>query len=71
VDTDCINKPVLLRVRQAAALMSLPISSAYALVNAGKLPVVRLGKRSMRIPRAAVEQLVQEALAGRNLLATL
>jgi excisionase family DNA binding protein len=58
--------PVLIRVREAAALLSMPVSSAYALVYAGRLPVVRLGRRSLRVPRAAIERFVEEALACSN-----
>ena len=55
---------VLLRVKEAAVLLSMPVSSVYALVYAEMLPVVRLGKRSIRIPRAAIQALVAKAMRG-------
>lgn len=45
---------LLLRVSEAADLLSVARSKAYAMVQAGEIPSVRLGK-SVRVPRAALQ----------------
>lgn len=37
--------PKLMTVRDAGELLSLPLSSVYALVEQGKIPCVRIGRR--------------------------
>jgi excisionase family DNA binding protein len=51
------TEPKLLRVEDAARLLSLGRSKAYELVAAGELPVVRIG-RSVRVPAMALDQYV-------------
>ena len=63
------TKPkLLLRVSEAAELLSVARSKAYVMVQSGELPSVRLGK-SLRVPAAAltafVERLTQEAVTSR------
>lgn len=53
------EEPLLLRIEEAAKLLGLGRTTVFALVSAQKLPVVRLG-RSVRIPREALEQWIQE-----------
>jgi excisionase family DNA binding protein len=55
-------EPILLRPTEAAKLLSISRSRVYELLNLGALPAVKLGGTSWRIPRAAIEQLVQEAM---------
>jgi excisionase family DNA binding protein len=50
------DKPLLLRVADAARLLSVSRSTMYQLVASGQVPVVRIG-RSIRIPRAGLERL--------------
>jgi excisionase family DNA binding protein len=58
------ERPLLLRVDEAAALLGISRSHTYELISAGALPVVRMGK-SVRIGRAALERWVeQEGSAG-------
>jgi excisionase family DNA binding protein len=57
------EKPTLLRVSEAAALLSLGRSKTYELIEAGKLPSVRLDG-AWRVPRAAIEALVTKAMVG-------
>jgi excisionase family DNA binding protein len=55
------KEPVLLTVREAAALMRIGRDTAYSLVAEGRIPSIRLG-RQIRIPRAAlIAHLEQEA----------
>lgn len=54
----------LLRVNAAAAALSCSKSKVYEMVAAGELPVVRLGGTSIRIPRAAIEKLVRDAMSS-------
>jgi len=62
--TDTNNPKLLLRVSEAAELLSVARSKAYLMVQTGELPSVRLGK-SVRIPVAAlnayVERITSEA----------
>ena len=53
---------MLLTLDQTGELLGQSRSTVYALVRAGRLPVVHLG-RSARIPRAAVEAFVAELVA--------
>jgi excisionase family DNA binding protein len=48
-------------VRETAEQLGITLSTAYAYVDSGELPSVRLGRRLL-IPRAAVLQLVDEAM---------
>lgn len=58
--------PAFLRVEEVARILRISRSAAYEMVNAwlatdGEtgLPAVRLGRRSLRVPRAAVERLLK------------
>jgi excisionase family DNA binding protein len=48
-------------VRETAEQLGITLSTAYAYIESGELPAVRLGRRLL-IPRAAVQQLVDEAM---------
>ena len=56
------DQPLLLTVKEAAALMRIGRDTTYSLVAHGRIPSVKLGKQ-IRIPRAAlVAHLEKEAL---------
>jgi excisionase family DNA binding protein len=55
------EKPILLRVSEAAVLLSLGRSKTYELIETGKLPSVRLDG-ALRVPRAAIERFVTDAM---------
>ncbi|MFI7604804.1 helix-turn-helix domain-containing protein [Micromonospora sp. NPDC049366] len=50
---DCPPQPVraVYTVKEVAAMLSLSVSSAYALVRAGQIPAERLGRRWV-VPRS-------------------
>jgi excisionase family DNA binding protein len=48
----------LLRVEEAAQLLQISRAMAYRLMNAGELPVVRIG-RAVRIPRRSLEDWIE------------
>jgi len=48
-------------VRETAERLGITLSTAYAYVESGQLPSIKLGRRLL-IPRAAVLQLVDEAM---------
>jgi len=48
-----------LNVPEAGRLLGISRSTAYALVNSGYLPAIRLGKRIL-VPRAALERLLED-----------
>lgn len=50
---------MLLRVSEVADELRLARSFVYHLIQVGELPVVRIG-RSVRVPRAALEEWVAE-----------
>jgi excisionase family DNA binding protein len=50
--------PALLRVTEAATYLGISRSSTYQLINAGKIPVVRLG-RLVRVPVAGLRDLIE------------
>lgn len=52
-------EPALIRVEEAARLLSLGRSKTYALVASGELPAVRIG-RSVRIPVDQLRRWVQD-----------
>jgi excisionase family DNA binding protein len=52
-----------LRVGATAAALSCSRSKVYEMVATGELPAVRLGS-SIRIPYAAIEKLVQDAMGS-------
>jgi excisionase family DNA binding protein len=43
--------PVVLTVEEAARVLRISRSAAYRAVKSGELPVVRIGARSLRVPR--------------------
>ena len=47
-------EPLLLRVEEAALVLGLSRSKVFAMLAAGELPVVRIG-RSVRVPKAQLE----------------
>ena len=53
---DAREMPLLVSVPEAARLLGVGKTFAWALVRSGALPTVRLGKRVL-IPRAALERL--------------
>jgi excisionase family DNA binding protein len=50
------SAPVLLRVSEAAGLLSVSRSTLYQLIGRGDLAVIKIG-RSVRVPRNAIERL--------------
>jgi len=54
---------MLLRAEEAARALGIGRSKLYALLAAGELPVVRIG-RSTRIPAAALQRWVEERTAA-------
>ncbi len=52
-------EPLLLRTDDVARALGLGRSTVFALMAAGELPVVRIG-RSVRVPRAALERWIDE-----------
>ena len=53
---------VLLRTAEAARALGISRTRVYELVRAGSLPHVLLGGTSIRIPVAAIDELVAEAM---------
>jgi excisionase family DNA binding protein len=49
--------PTLLTVKQACGFLNVGRTKLYELIRAKRVPVVRLGSRSTRIPRAGLDRL--------------
>jgi excisionase family DNA binding protein len=52
------HRAALLTMRQAAAMLNLGRTTMYALIAAGELEVIHIG-RSVRVPRDAVTEFVE------------
>ena len=52
---------VVLTVKETADLLGVSADTVSKLVKTGQLPAIRLGKRTVRIPRAALEQWLVDA----------
>lgn len=57
-----VPERLLLRVPEAAEALGVSRSHMYELIQAGRVPVVRLGA-SVRVPRAWLVRLVEEETA--------
>lgn len=55
------HRSLLLRIPEVAAELRLARSSVYELIQAGELPVVRIG-RAVRVPRVGLEDWVERQL---------
>jgi excisionase family DNA binding protein len=55
-------KPLLVKPAQAAAMISVGRSKIYDLINAGAIPSIRIDDGTLRIPTAALERLVAQAM---------
>jgi excisionase family DNA binding protein len=53
------NERLLLRIDEVAALIGVSRTTAYALVNKGEIPSVRIGGL-LRIPNEALRKLIEE-----------
>jgi excisionase family DNA binding protein len=56
-----MEKAVLLRPSEAAALLSISKSKLYELIQSGEVPHTRVGGM-LRIPRSVIERFVARAL---------
>ena len=52
-------EPLLLRAGEVARLLGLGRSKVFAMLAAGELPAIRIG-RSVRVPRVALERWIEE-----------
>lgn len=50
------TQPILVTVPEAARLLGIKAWRAYALINAGVIPSVRLGERCLRVPVDALRK---------------
>lgn len=57
---DVVVQPLLLRIPEAAAALGVCRATVYRLIDTQGLPVVRLGRRAVRVSAAALEQWVAE-----------
>ena len=53
---------LLLRVSEAARLLSVSRAKAYEMIAAGELPSVRIGGKCIRVPARALEEWVEAQL---------
>jgi excisionase family DNA binding protein len=55
--------PLALTVSEAATMLSLSRSSLYEMINKREIGIVRLGRRSVRVPRSELDRLLAKSLA--------
>ena len=53
-------KPLLVNKQDAAMMLGIGQTGLNRLIQAGKLPVVNLGRKCQRIPVAAIKLLISE-----------
>lgn len=59
------TKNDLLTVPEVAALLRISVGATYSLVTSGRIPHLRLGPRTIRFERGAVEAwLAEQSAAG-------
>lgn len=58
-----MSDAILLRAIEVAAALGVGRATAYEMMASGTLPVVRIG-RSIRVPRAALEDWVRRQTVG-------
>jgi excisionase family DNA binding protein len=61
MNTNVKTEPLFLRISEAARLLAMSRSAAYAAIRSGQLPSVRVAGK-WRIPRVALEQLLEQAM---------
>lgn len=49
-----------LKVAEAAEQLQIPLTRCYTLIQRGELPAVRIGERSIRIPKRELERYLLE-----------
>jgi excisionase family DNA binding protein len=54
----------VLRVPEVAAILRIPSSRAYALVQSGEIPSFKIGERSVRVHRRALDEYMQRTPEG-------
>lgn len=59
------QQPILVTVPEAARLLGIKTWRAYALINAGVIPSVRLGERCLRVPVDALRQRMNQLALSR------
>ncbi|MBX7133053.1 MAG: helix-turn-helix domain-containing protein [Fimbriimonadaceae bacterium] len=52
--------PILLTVRESASVLGISRTTLYLLINQGRLRVVRIGSRGVRIPVSELEKFVDD-----------
>lgn len=59
------QQPILVTVEEAGRLLGIKRWRAYALVNAGVIPSVRLGERCIRVPVDALRERMNQLALSR------
>lgn len=59
--TEAADRPVLLTYAEAAAYLNIPVGTLYAWTREGRVPHVRLGERTVRFRRDALDSWIASA----------
>ncbi len=65
-ELDIAGVKMLLTLEEAAGLLNVSIAGVREMVDRGELPVFRLGRQTIRIPRKQLEDYIEAALAGKE-----
>ena len=55
------NSDLTMSVPEAGRIFGLGKNASYAAAARGDIPTIRIGKRTVRVPRAAIEKMLQDA----------
>lgn len=52
---------LVLTIEEAGELLGVSRPTAYQMAHAGQIPIIKLGKRRMVVPKAALDKMLLEA----------
>lgn len=58
------TEALFLRPTEAARLLNLSMATMYEMLHDNSIPRVKLAGRAWRIPRVAIDKLIEEAMAS-------
>jgi excisionase family DNA binding protein len=55
------NQRLVLSISEAGELLGVSRPTAYQMAHDGQIPIIKLGKRRMVVPKSALEKMLLEA----------
>lgn len=60
------NQRLVLTIEEAGELLGVSRPTAYMMAHSGQIPIIKLGKRRMVVPKSALEKMLLEAGTVKN-----